>query len=686
MTSKAVDELRERLTRLRLASQRIKENPDLKNVLQEMVDSAVAMTGASSGIITTLDNDGRALDCCVSGLNTRNRRLLAVDPSRSQHFEFIRDQKGVLRVADWDEYAKSVGLPEVSSGRIRAFLSVPIHHRGQLMGQIYLAKKQPGLEFSHEDEDTLSVFSAQAALLIANARQHRGEKRARKDLETLFEISPVGVAVFEAETGLPISFNREAARIASELLDLNQPPEELFDSLIIERANGNSFQPSRRVISEAIGAAEVIRAEEIELKRKDGRSIAVLLNATPIRANDGTVESLVTTFQDLTPLKELEQLRAEFLAMVSHELRTPLTSIKGAVATLLDPYAGLDPAESRQFHRIINAQADRMRKLISDLLDVANIESGYLSVRQIPLEVAVLVDEALNLHLAADRPNRLQIKLDKNLPLVLADRMRIVQVLDNLLSNGSRHSPPSSAIKVSAVRDGLAVSISVRNDGEGIPAERLPQLFRKFISIDAIASERKPPGSGLGLAICKGIVEAHGGRIWAESDGAGSGAQFTFTVPAAEAVAMQSNFIGHQAKLRHGSVGNLRSRRILVVDDDPQTLKYIQSVLTGAGCVPIVTADPLDAARMVVEEKPHLALLDLMMPALNGINLMRQMKAVADVPIIFVSAYSQGNLIAQALDSGATDYVVKPFAATELLARIEAGIRKYESANPQRND
>ena len=185
----------------------------------------------------------------------------------------------------------------------------------------------------------------------------------------------------------------------------------------------------------------------------------------------------------------------------------------------------------RQFFRIILDQTDNMRELIGDLLDVAHIETGTLPVSPEPAELAALVDRARNAFKSAGGRNNLAIDIEPNLPLVMADRRRIVQVLGNLLTNATRNSPESSVIRVSAVRDAVLVAVSVSDEGRGIPADSLPRLFRKF---SRAQFEEQGGDTGLGLAICKGIVEAHGGRIWAESDGPSLGARFTFTLPAVE--------------------------------------------------------------------------------------------------------------------------------------------------------
>ncbi|MXY37250.1 MAG: response regulator [Dehalococcoidia bacterium] len=493
----------------------------------------------------------------------------------------------------------------------------------------------------------------------------------------------MGVVVFDVATATPRSLNREARRIVDSLRDPEQTPEDLLEVVGFRRADGREISLREFSLAELLGIGETVRAEEIVIGTPDGRSVTVLLNATPILSEEGTVESVVVTLQDMADVEELERLRAEFLAMVSHELRGPLTSIKGSAATVLDSSAELDPAVVRQFFRIIGDQADHMHDLVSDLLDVARIETGELAVSPEPAEITVLVDRARSAFLSTGATNSLSVDIAPDLPLVAADRRRIVQVLGNLLSNAARHSPESSVITLTAERQGVHVAVSVVNEGQGIPAESLPQLFRKF---SRAQPEEQEGDTGLGLAICKGIVEAHGGRIWAESDGPGLGARFTFTLPSVEETGSGASAalpaVQRPSASRRGQ-GEAEERvRVLAVDDDPNDLRYVRDALVQAGYTPLMAGDAREALSLMETERPDLALLDLMLPGTNGIELMRDILKRVDVPVIFLSAYGGDELVTQALEMGAVDYVAKPFSPTELAARIKAALRRRVADEP----
>ena len=407
--------------------------------------------------------------------------------------------------------------------------------------------------------------------------------------------------------------------------------------------------------------------------------MTVIVNATAIRSPEGEVESVVVTMQDVAAFEDLERMRAEFLAMVSHELRAPLTSIKGSAAILLASDLALGSAELVQFHRLIDEQANHMQALITDLLDVARIEVGALSVSPEPAEVRDLIDRARGSFISGGGTDNIEIDMPPDLPPVMADRRRIAQVLVNHLTNAERASPGGSLIRLRVELRGVQLEFSVSDTGAGIAEEQLPHLFRKF-SRRELARPEGQSDSGLGLAISRGIVEAHGGRIWAQSEGLGKGARFSFTLPIAEPNAIPDEPVMPKRAPQHDEAGRRRVR-VLVVDDDPQTLRHVRDALTQAHFEPFLTGDPEAVERLIDEHHPQLVLLDLMLPETDGIELMEAVPALKELPVIFLSAYGGDRRVARALEMGAEDYIVKPFSPTELVARIRTVLRRWAGGN-----
>ena len=639
---------------------------DVDTVVRKVVEEARSLTDARLGIIVTIDESGVPGEFFFSGYTAEEQRELLAWPHGLQLFEHFRELPGPFREGDFAEYARSLGLTPLPSFSV-ATQGTPMRHRGERLGYFFLGEKAGGEAFTDADEEVLVLFASQAAAAIANARAHRGEQRARRHLEALIETSPVGVVVFDGGSGRMVSSNREARRIVESLRGPGRPLEELLEVMVFRRADGREVSLAEFPLAQQFASPETVRAEEVVLSVPDGRSVRTLINATPIEAEGPVPGSVVVTMQDLAPLDEVERLRTEFLGLVSHELRTPLTAIKGAAATLTEQSAGLDPAEMREFFRIIAEQAEQMRGLIADLLDTGRIDSGTLSVSPEPSAVADLVEGARSAFVNGDSGHSMVVDLAADLPPVMADRRRVVQVLNNLLANAARHAPASSVIRVAAVREGEHVAFSVADDGEGVAPELLPHLFRKNVGgADGTASQ------GLGLAICKGLVEAHGGRIRATSDGPGQGTTITFTIPAA---AEPADARGVPAGKRSTLEPEERPR-ILVVDDDPHTLRFVRDTLSEADYAPLVTGVPDDLAGLIRAERPELVLLDLLLPGRDGIELLQEMPELSDLPVIFISGYGRDETIARAFELGADDYIVKPFSPTELVARIRAALRR----------
>jgi histidine kinase len=251
-----------------------------------------------------------------------------------------------------------------------------------------------------------------------------------------------------------------------------------------------------------------------------------------VAGTDELAQFTVRFNQMAEKLEQVEAMRRRLIGDVSHELRTPLTTIKGSMEGLID---GVLPATSETYEQI-HAEAERLNRLVDDLQELSRMEAHAYQLDCRPVDVASLLESAAKrLALQAQSRNTsLSLEPAANLPFVQADTDRVLQVLTNLISNAMQYSPEGARILVAAKHLNGEVQISVHDSGVGISAEHLPHVFDRFYRVDPSRSRRTGGGSGIGLTIARALVEAHGGRMWAESGGEGRGSTFTFTLPVAK--------------------------------------------------------------------------------------------------------------------------------------------------------
>jgi PAS domain S-box-containing protein len=382
------------------------------------------------------------------------------------------------------------------------------------------------------------------------------------------------------------------------------------------------------------------------------RSVAHLLSAAVERHNN-------------------ERLRSEFLGMVTHELRSPLAAIKSAIA-LLEGEAAAHTGDIPELLSAMNSQADRVLALVGNLLDMAQIEAGAFSVNPKPTDLGSVVDAAVTNFAALNRVD-VRLSVAGDLPPVEVDDHRIVQVMANLLSNAARYHRKGTPIKVALSGSPEGVRVSVRNTGTPIPVEQIPLLFRKFSRLDD-GNRIGSGGTGLGLAISKGIVEAHGGTIWAASDRELEEVEFTFSIPTA------GGWVGKGRPSMNGTKPNVSARQtnnVVIIDDEPLLLRHLEKILARAGYETAASTNPREAIELIQRTQPSIVLLDVIMPGMNGFEVLKELRKTSAVPVIFVSASNREEDKVRGLGIGADDYVTKPFSEGELLARIARAIDRH---------
>jgi PAS domain S-box-containing protein len=292
-----------------------------------------------------------------------------------------------------------------------------------------------------------------------------------------------------------------------------------------------------------------IEDEELNIVTKRGDERTILLSAHAIRDAEGEVLYSISVQRDITDRKRMEdeiiqskakieslrrseQLKTDLLSTVSHELRTPLTAIKGFATTLLRTNVKWRKEEQRDFLQNIDQETDRLTHLIGNLLDMSRLEAGVLSLEKESYQVSEILESVRNRLNIITQNHKLQLEIPAGVPPVFADKMRIGQVLSNLIENAAKYSKKGSQIMVGAESSDNTVIINVTDRGEGIPYELLDKVFERFYQREAVVTGRRH-GMGLGLSICRAIVEAHEGKIWVESK-VGKGSRFSFSLPASK--------------------------------------------------------------------------------------------------------------------------------------------------------
>ena len=255
------------------------------------------------------------------------------------------------------------------------------------------------------------------------------------------------------------------------------------------------------------------------------------MNATYIPDVDsqGKVKGFFAMIEDITERKAIEQMKSEFVSVASHEMRTPLTAIHGVLKLMATGHLGKFTDRGQEMIRIAVRNTDRLVRLINDVLDLERMESGREIIEKEQSTTANLIKQAVNITQEMAQQQQIIIETEPNSITLSVDSDRILQTLTNLLSNAIKFSPSGSKIWISATKQDNKVIFSVKDQGRGIPQDKLETIFERFQQVDA-SDSRKKGGTGLGLAICRHIVEQHGGKIWAKST-VGKGSTFFFTLP-----------------------------------------------------------------------------------------------------------------------------------------------------------
>jgi CheY-like chemotaxis protein/nitrogen-specific signal transduction histidine kinase len=373
-------------------------------------------------------------------------------------------------------------------------------------------------------------------------------------------------------------------------------------------------------------------------------------------------------------LDTLDKAKDDFLSLVSHELRTPLSSLLVFSEMLLNGVINSEETRA-EIHKTMVEECKRLSRLISDVLDLSKIEAGRMHFHMQTVNIRELIQDTLS------RLNpmitRKKIHIDyENVPtdvLLRGDRDKIIQVLENILSNALKFTPEEGAITISLTAEKDEGILAVRDTGKGIKKEDIPKVFDRFSQLECI--DRHSEGTGLGMTISKTIIERLGGRIWIESE-VGRGATVFFTLPREEHAGQEhlKDQGDSEPAVQEMLLKNSHSDTILLVDDEKAIRLALTECLKTAGFEPLEASEGGEALRIARKHRPALMILDIMLPDVSGLEVCRTLKkdpGTSGIKIIMLSARGQEKEKEEGLQAGADRYITKPFSYEELMREIE---------------
>jgi PAS domain S-box-containing protein len=522
--------LRQQIEDVALATKSVSEavaglpESSLSAVLQTIALKAQSLTSAEFAAVGIGSDPNRPFEkWAYAGINDQQAAMIGPYPRPVGVLGVVAKENRGICLQDLREHPAHRGFPP-HHPVMTSFIGAPIRHRDRTIGNIYVANKREARVFTHQDQQLVEMLAESVGVAIETARLYSAEGLERAWLKAVVDQMPEGVVLMDAGGRVTVE-NRFVH--ALEAADRSGKRDRFGNRMTLDLrySSGEPVSPEDLPIVKALVDKETTEGQELVARRPDGHMVPLLVEAAPIRSATGDLAGATMILQDVSTLKELEHLREEWAAIVAHDLQQPVHAILLRTELLLRGSLSDEEAEHVRHVRVAIARLSRMAR---DLLDASKLETKRMRITVDRLDLGELVHDIVKRIPDAQRRTRIRTLVGHPV-IVRGDAQRLEQVITNLVSNALKYGVPGSEIQLDlSASDGHA-QVSVTNQGPGIPADELPVIFERYGRSRA-ARMSNTQGLGLGLYIAKGLVEAHGGRIWAESV-PGDTTTFNFTVP-----------------------------------------------------------------------------------------------------------------------------------------------------------
>ncbi len=461
-------------------------------------------------------------------------RLRMTEAQHSVAFRFD-SQADLPRTVD--ALAKALGVEQA--------IACSILHRGEFLGYLLIGNKKGSAPFTKEAEELLVAIADDISLIVEGARASLEVRCAKEDKERMLALAPVGIFTCDSK-GIFTSVNKQMMTIfdvpsendliRTSVFELPVISKSGLDALIMSGMEGHEGEKADVHMVTRPDKAFYLHVKVTPIKSGIGDTQGVLFVAMDITSKvrlqnqlERSYEKLTQTYQEL---ERVTKMKTQFIDIVSHELRTPLTVMRGYIDLIESEYSPkLEPKFASRL-KIIKANTDKLYALVESMLDVSRLEKGSLQIHPEPVRIDAILGEVVEgrMHDAEMKKQTLVLEVDGRLPLIMADRRRLKDVFSNLVDNALKYTQDGGRVQVSARDEGKMIHIWVKDNGVGIPLESLGRIFDRFQIVASNDLSHQVDRLGLGLPIAKGIIEAHQGRIWVESQ-VGKGSVFHVDLP-----------------------------------------------------------------------------------------------------------------------------------------------------------
>ncbi len=542
---------------------------------------------------------------------------------------------------------------------------------------------------------------------------HAGWQRSPEDFWAEESSLPATTFSTDEPAAIPLNFAREycvlagvASNMRSGFILLNSAEQVAYLNPSAERllgvAGGELLeQPIFDVRKQLVSLAANPESAQAELDRvwlhpeKESSTDLALADAAVrwlrvqsflVRDDPGHILGRGVLLDDITLERSSMQSRSETLARAAHELKTPLAIIKGCATTLLGSSLNWEPTMLHEMLQMIDTQADRLHDILNTLLDVWRLDAGVQNLRLSEVHIAKLLEQLVERWRKHAPHHQFVCIIPAEDIVVQCDALRIEQALNHLLNNAVTYSPTGSSSKIQLEMNDGEVRLSITDQGVGIAHEHLERIFDRFYRISP--SDERSSGSGLGLAVVRATVEAHGGKIWADSPGVGHGTTFYCTLPLAPSpqveplqqkpwmTASASSPSGPLAAPRTGPLKQTMRSKVVVVENDARIARYLRAHLEDQQYRVQTVTHGIQFLRQIDLEEPDMIFLATRLADMSGRELLQRLREFSRTPVMMLCDECDEDERVQLLDLGADDVVVKPFSMKELLARVRVLLRR----------